>query len=288
VFAGAIDDGLGQRILDHLVSEQLLFDDGHGILSMGPGGEQSYGRRHFLDLTSAFTSNPLFVIRHGSKEIGYLDPIALLTQDRSFASVMLAGRNWQVTSIDWNRRFAWVEPVDGGGKSRWLGEGQPLSAPLCDAVRNVLAGDDPPGVTLTARASTQLDELRSTFRWVRRGRTAVVTTETGLAWWTCAGLHANAGLMAGMGPLLGGTKVDNLAIKLDPAVASPEKVREFTEMLDVDALPRPWIAETIAEKLKFADALPADIAVDIAAARTADPTGIARVATEPVDGAYET
>lgn len=112
----------------------MLFDDGYGILSMGPGGEAAYGRRHFLDLTSAFTSNPLLV-RHGSKEIGYLDPIALLTQDRSFASVLLAGRAWKVTSIDWTRRFAWVEPQDGSGRSRWLGDSQPLSAPLCGAIR---------------------------------------------------------------------------------------------------------------------------------------------------------
>jgi hypothetical protein len=49
-------------------------------------------------------------------------------------------------------------------------------------------------------------------------------------------------------------------------------------------LPRPWIAETIADKLKFADALPDDIAIDIAAARASDPAGIRRVASEAVDG----
>ncbi|MHB8245502.1 MAG: hypothetical protein ACYDGN_09140 [Acidimicrobiales bacterium] len=80
------------------------------------------GYRHFLDLTSAFTTNPLFVVRHGSKEIGYLDPISLLAPDR---------------------HFAWVESAEVTGRSKWLGEGQPLSAPLCDAIRNVLAGGDP-------------------------------------------------------------------------------------------------------------------------------------------------
>lgn len=118
VFGEALRSGVGQAVLDHLLDAGMLFDDGYGILSVGPGGESTYGRRHFLDLTSAFTSNPLFVVRHGSKEIGYLDPIALLTQDRSLASVLLAGRAWRVTSIDWARRFAWVEPVEGGGRSR--------------------------------------------------------------------------------------------------------------------------------------------------------------------------
>ena len=288
VFADAIASGVGERILEHLLTAGMLFDEGHGILSMGPGGEQSYGRRHFLDLTSAFTSNPLFVIRHGSKEIGYLDPVALLTQDRGFATVMLAGRTWHITSIDWDRHFAWVEPTEGDGKSRWLGEGQPLSARLCDAIRNVLAGEDPAGVSLTARATSTFEEVRARFHWVRPGRTAVHVSEAGMAWWTFAGLHANAGLMAGMGNLLGGNQPDNLAIKLDPDVATVDKVREFAAVVDPEGLPRSWIAEDLATRLKFADALPADVAVDIAAARTSDPDGIERVIAEPIDGASST
>jgi ATP-dependent Lhr-like helicase len=288
VFAGLVESGVGAQILDHLVASGMLFDDGYGILSMGPEGERSYGYRHFLDLTSAFTSNPLFVVRHGSKEIGYLDPIALLTPDRHFATVLLAGRPWKVTSIDWDRHFAWVEPADTDGKSRWLGDGQPLSAPLCDAIRNVLAGTDPADVTLTARAATALSDLREQFAWVGPGHTAVVHTESGLAWWTFGGLHANAGLMAAMGPLVGSPKADNLAIKLDPDQADATKLRQFvatTADRAVDDLPTPWIAAHLAHKLKFADCVPAPIALDIAASRVTDPAGIQRVLSEPIDQA---
>ena len=288
VFAGLVESGVGAQILDHLVASGMLFDDGYGILSMGPEGERSYGYRHFLDLTSAFTSNPLFVVRHGSKEIGYLDPIALLTPDRHFATVLLAGRPWKVTSIDWDRHFAWVEPAETDGKSRWLGDGQPLSAPLCDAIRNVLAGTDPAGVTLTERAATALSDLRDQFAWVRPGHTAVVHTESGLAWWTFGGLHANAGLMAAMGPLVGSPKADNLAIKLDPDQADATKLRQFvatTADRAVDGLPTPWIAVHLAQKLKFADCVPAPIALDIAASRVTDPAGIQRVLSEPIDQA---
>ncbi|MGH9276597.1 MAG: helicase-related protein, partial [Acidimicrobiales bacterium] len=282
VFAGAIRSGVGQQILEHLVAHGMLFDDGHGILSVGPAGEQAYGRRHFLDLTSAFTSNPLFVVRHGSTEIGYLDPIALLTHDRSFASVLLAGRAWRVTAIDWDRRFAWVEPVEGSGRSRWMGDGEPLSAALGDAMRNVLAGEDPPGVTLTARATEALAELRGRFSWVRRGATAVVSDDDGVMWWTFAGLHANAALMAGMGRMLGGARVDNLAIRLAPE-SGVDEVRGFAAAADPDALPRPMIAEELACKLKFADCLPTDIAIDVATRRLQDPGGLRRVLSEPVD-----
>lgn len=287
VFAELVDNGLGLRILDHLVEAGMLFDDGSGILSMGPAAERSYGHRHFLDLTSAFTSSPLFVVRHGSKEIGYLDPISLLTPDRHFATVLLAGRTWRVTSIDWDRRFTWVEPVESGGRSKWLGEGQPLSAPLCDAIRTVLAGEDPAEVTLTRRAADGLAELRGSFQWVQPEKTAVVSNENGLTWWTFAGLHANAGIMAAMGPLLGGVKPDNFAIKLDPDLADVDKIRSFVESLDPAVLPQSWIAEDLAKKLKFADCLPPEIALEVAGARVTDTAGVERVAGEPVVGVVD-
>lgn len=285
VFADLVETGIGQQILDHLVASNMLFDDGYGILSLGPEAERSYGYRHFLDLTSAFTSNPLFVIRHGAKELGYLDPISLLTPDRHHASVLLAGRTWQVTSIDWDRRFAWVEPADGAGRSKWLGQGQPLSAPLCDAIRTVLAGEDPAGITLTQRAAAGLAEIRAAHPWVRPGRTTIVADEQNLTWWTFVGLHANAGIMASMGPLLGGVKPDNLAIRLDPQAATAEKLREFTATLDTTSLPAAWIAEDLAGRLKFADCLPAELALEVAAARVADSVGVNRVITEPMDRA---
>jgi ATP-dependent Lhr-like helicase len=283
VFADAVASGIGQRVVDHLVGSALLFDEGHGILSIGPEGEHSYGYRHFLDLTSAFTSNPLFVVRHGRSEIGYLDPIALLTPDRHFATVLLGGRVWHIISIDWDRRFAWVEPGDAGGRSRWLGDGRPLSAELCSSIRDILGGAGLPGVTVSRRASASLDEIREGFAWVRPGRTAVVKSEGGVAWWTFAGLHANAALMGGLDSLLGGSQPDNLAIKLDPEVSSVAEVRGFVDSLGVEDLPTPRMAEQLASKLKFADCLPADLALEIAAARIGDPRGLLRVRDEPID-----
>ena len=280
VFAAAIESGLGIRILDHLVDEGMLFDDGSGMLSMGPSGEKSYGHRHFMDLTSAFTSNPLFVVRHGSKEIGFLDPVSLLTPDRGFATVLLSGHTWKITSVDWDRHFAWVEPVVADGRSKWMGEGQPLSAPLCDAIRNVLAGQDPAGVVLTKRASEELERVRSSFRWVQQGKTAVTYGESGMRWWTFAGLHANASIMAGMGDLLGGSSPDNLSIKLADGVATSEDIRSFRDALNPESLPVSWIATDLAANLKFNDCLPEDIALDVAGARVADLVGVGRAASE--------
>jgi ATP-dependent Lhr-like helicase len=283
VFADAVSSGVGQRIVDHLLASGLLFDEGGGIISMGPEAERSYGRRHFLELTSAFTSNPLFVIRHGRNEIGYLDPIALLTPDRHFATVLLAGRVWHITSIDWDRRFAWVEPGDAGGRSRWLGDGRPLSAELCASIREVLAGADASGVTLTARASAALADIRHDFGWAKPGRTAVVKSAEDSMWWTFGGLHANAALMTGLERLIGGVQPDNLAIKLDPAIGSADEVRTAAAELDAQGLVSSRVAQELASKLKFADCLPEDVALAIAEARISDQHGLGRVLSEPID-----
>lgn len=152
-----------------------------------------------------------------------------------------------------------------------------------DAIRNVLSGEDPTGVTLTARAVGALAEIRTSFAWVRPGRTAVVTDEKGATWWTFAGLHANASLMGAMGPLVGASKVENLAIRLKPERGDAEAVRAFAEGVDRERLPLPSIARDLARKLKFADCLPEHIAVDVAGARVRDLAGVRRVVAEPVD-----
>lgn len=61
------------------------------------------------------------MIRHGANELGHLDHTALLTNDRSYATILLAGRSWKIISTDWDREFAWVEPSDRSGRSRWFG-----------------------------------------------------------------------------------------------------------------------------------------------------------------------
>ncbi len=150
-FRDAIESGEAERIVEHLVTTGMLFDD-NGLLSVGPEGERSYGYRHFLDLTSAFTSSPLFVVRYGARDLGQIAPLSLLNPDRSLATVLLGGHSWKITSIDWRRKVAWVEPSEQRGRSRWHGGGQPWSYELSQSIRSVLGGEDPAAVTLTQRA----------------------------------------------------------------------------------------------------------------------------------------
>ncbi len=278
VYADAIACGDADQIIEHLVSTGMLIDDA-GMLSIGPGGERSYGFRHFMELTSVFTTPQTFVIRHGSNELGHLDPTALLTNDRSYATVLLAGRSWKITSIDWNRKFAWVEPSDKIGRSRWLGAGRALSAELCDAMRDVASGTDPAGTTLTERARAGMGEARSEFPFAQPGRTSVVIEPTRARWWTWAGQRANATLSDALGELAA-SRGDDLSIGLDPVRASSKAVKDQLADLHPDTLPTPSVAADFAENMKFSDCLPDALALEVARQRLLDPKAVKRTLDE--------
>lgn len=278
VYRQAVESGDADLIIDHLVDSGMLFED-EGMLSIGPEGERSYGFRHFMELTSVFTSEPTFVVRHGANELGHLDPTSLLTNDRSYATVLLAGRSWQITSIDWKRRFAWVEPAKQPGHSRWHGSGRALSAELCDAMRQVASGVDPAGVTLSERARAALADTRADFPFARPKCVPVVIEDTRARWWTWAGQRANASLSDALGSLAV-SQGDDLSIGLDPQRGSSTTVREALVSLKPDALAAPSVAAEFAKNMKFSDCLPPELALEVARQRLIDPAGVNRVLAE--------
>jgi ATP-dependent Lhr-like helicase len=277
----AIEIGDAERILQHLLGTGMLVEDA-GMLSIGAEGERSYGFRHFMELTSVFTAPPTFVVRHGANELGHLDPSSLLTNDRSYATVLLAGRSWRITSIDWNRRFAWVEPTDRQGRSRWHGTGRALGNELCRAMRDVATGTDPAGVTLTERAQRGLTDVRGELSFARPGATSVVIEQTRARWWTWAGQRANASLGDALAEVAS-SRGDDLSIGLDPARASRARLREQLSGLHPDTLPTPAIASDYAANMKFSDCLPGSLALEVARQRLVDPSGVERVLGELSD-----
>jgi ATP-dependent Lhr-like helicase len=226
-----------------------------------------------------FTSPPTFLVRHGANELGHLDPTSLLTNDRSYATVLLAGRSWKITSVDWTRRFAWVEPAQDHGRSRWFGSGQSLGSELCDSMREVASGSDPADVTISQRAADGLADLRSELAFARPGRGSVVIEPTRARWWTWAGERANASLGDALGDLAA-TRGDDLSIGLDPGRASAAEVSERVTGLDPDNLPTPAVTTEFADHMKFADCLPEDLSLAVAHARLIDPAGVRRAIAE--------
>jgi ATP-dependent Lhr-like helicase len=270
-----------EPILRHLVEHGYLDHDG-GMLFIGRQGEKAFGRRHFMELTAVFTGPPEFTVLLGRSELGRVDPSLLTEEVQGDRRLLLGGRSWRVTYIDWRRRRCFVEPADGGGKARWLQRGWAgLSFALTRAMREVLLGMDPP-VRLTRRAVDRLAaerDRRSSL--VHPGGSVVVRDRDGdLRWWTWAGFRANATLAATLSEVVDPVqRFDDLQIRLREDL-TPRAWRDLV----ADAPQRlclPEVSEKALEGLKFSAALPHRLAMATLAARLADLSGADAVLREP-------
>jgi len=181
-------------VMRHMVERDILLDLG-GVMQIGTEGERLFGRRHFMDVTSLFLTEPLLSVRWGGRLLGQVDPSALTTRDGQRTVILLGGQAWGVGDVDWNRRVVWVEPTDEPGRSRWMGAGGALSTEVCHAIRRVLVKEVVPDGT-TRRAAGQLEVLRAAFWFAHEGRSTLERDHERRRsrWWTFAGGRANAEL----------------------------------------------------------------------------------------------
>ncbi|MFG3322347.1 DEAD/DEAH box helicase [Streptomyces sp. NPDC048171] len=275
-------DRSAEPILRHLTKEGFLDNDG-GLLFAGPEAERRFGKRHFIELTASFTAPPQFTVLSGRSEIGRTDPSVLTEERPGPRRLLLGGRSWQVTYIDWLRKRVFVEPADGGGVAKWMSGGiAGLSYTLTRAMREVLLGENPP-VSLTRRAKACLAEQRESDAadTVHPAGTLVTSTGGDVRWWTWAGYRANATLASTLqsvtDPL---QRPTDCWLRLREGItptdwrAAREDVGEGLVLPDVD--PR------AVRGLKFAAALPERLAVATVAARLADFESARAVLSESV------
>ncbi|MDP3627246.1 MAG: DEAD/DEAH box helicase [Hydrogenophaga sp.] len=202
-------------VFDFMVDEGILFLSS-GLASMGPEGEKLFGRAHFLDLLSAFASPMVLAARHGATELGYVDPMAVQHQKDRPTVLLLGGRSWRVTSVDWSKRTVAVEPTDDKGKSRWLGTSRWLGFEVCQAMRRVLMQEGDAELGLSKRGNCQLDEVRELIAAPeRQGSLLLERLGSGrLRWWTFAGGAVNSSLTLRLEDARG-IRVDDLWIETD-------------------------------------------------------------------------
>lgn len=277
-------------ILRHLTEQGFLDTDG-GMLFIGPEAEHRFGRRHFIELTASFTAPPQFTVLSGRTEIGRMDPSVLTEERPGPRRLLLAGRNWQVTFIDWGRKRVFVEPVESGGVAKWSGGTLVgLSYALTRAMREVLLGANPP-VSLTRRAQVCLQQWRDEDapHVVHPGGTLVARQGNDVRWWTWAGYRANATLSA------------TLASIADPVQRPTDCYLRLREDLNPDmwrtaidavqtgpALVLPDVDHRAVRGLKFSAALPERLAVATLSMRLADFDGARAVLLEPKRFSAET
>ena len=276
-------DHTAETIVRHLRERGFVDEDG-GMLFIGPQAERQFGRRHFMELTASFTAAPQFTVLAGRSEIGSADPALLTEQTEQPRRLLLAGRSWQVTHIDWARRRCFVKPVESGGRAKWNSPGRAgLSFALTRSMREVAASQDPP-VRLTRRAVSALAALRETVSELAPpDGTVIVRDAQDVRWWTWAGYRTNLTLAASFAAI--STVIDTRSqpndrwIRLRSDVSPSEwdaamlAANEF-DPREPDADPRAVLG------LKFSAALPGDVAQAVVSGRLADLVGAASVLRE--------
>jgi ATP-dependent Lhr-like helicase len=268
-----------ERLVDWMVGRGTLWDES-GVLWLGREGQDAYGRRNFLELVSVFTAPPLFVVKHGGRELGFVDESTFLVRrDGGPPVLLLAGRAWRVASLDWKRRLASVVPAEDEGRSRWRGQGQFLSLALCRAIREVLASEEL-REWWSRRARSRIEEARAEFPWLREDDASVLlAAEDTIFWWTFAGGRANAALSAELTRRLGARVVaDNFSLRFEAGASLDAVADAVVGLSDVD--PRsivPAVPEDTLEGLKFSECLPVELATETVQARLMDAEGVTSV-----------
>lgn len=259
----------GEEILAYLCVEGFLVEDS-GLLMIGPRAEAEFGKRNFMDLLSSFVADLELRVIAGTREIGFVSPLALpRNEDRQRRPLVLSGRGWFIQHVDWERFTVWVEEVPTKGDVKWPSDAIAHSYEICRAQREVLLGAVP-DVHISKRVPAALARLRAErgAEVTRDGLVLQPRASGGSRLWTWAGLKANATLLAGMD--LDATGVENESVLL------PAGVGTFAvAAADVNAVPQLG-AEAITA-LKFSVALPPDLAARTLGERLSDPRGAAAV-----------
>ena len=261
------------EVVRHMLETGILFSD-QGILWFGAQGEEAFGRRNFLEVLSIITSSPVFKVFHGREELGTVDRRSLMLEELP-RGLLLAGRNWDIKSVDWRRQRIYVQATRRLGRSLWRGEGRPLHFEHCRAIRRVLSdGTPPPG--LSRRGAEALEELQHSHPWLSdedsESTVLAVDQGKGVAWWTYAGLAANTALADTLRSQIDiPIRADNLSIVFD-SQDNPARALGWVEAVTSEPFEkiRPRISKKALEGLKFSVCLPSRLAVEMLVERGTD------------------
>lgn len=264
-----------ESVVQWMLDQQILWED-QGILGIGRAGEEEYGRRHFMELLSVFLSPPLFTVLHGRQEIGFVDELTFLGKKEGPRILLLGGRSWHVTHIDWSRKTAYVKAVETGGRSRWKGEGRGLSYRLCQAIKAILTTDEV-RPWWSNRAREQLSQIRSEFAWLSpEATTVLVNADAEVTWWTFAGIGANASLAFALSQTIQsrvGHESFGLSFESHTRPTDLEQaIRDLSECSIHEIFPS--VDESSLQSLKFSKCLHKELAVHILQTRLRDESGI--------------
>jgi ATP-dependent Lhr-like helicase len=271
-------------IVEHMLETTILSEQ-EGKLWLGVEGEKRYGRANFRELYAVFDVPRLVTVRSNTEEIGTVDALFLMTLDSGAepGSFTLAGRAWQILSIDWGRGVCSVRPGAAGRPPRWAGGPRHLRYELCQAMRRLQVMDEV-DACWSPRARNVLSTSRAEHLFLRDEEAPLLEGQDGITWWTFAGGGANVLLARVLEAELGGQCVSrNQSITLKgEAGKSIARVRQVLEAMRAEGRPTEEDALRHAEGVgrsrvsKFQPCLPERLMRELLVAGTLDVVGARR------------
>lgn len=244
------EDGF-QLMVTHMVQQGYL-DSSEGLLRIGPQAERDYGRGHYRDLLASFSGAQLLTGRHGSAEVGYIDP-TVLTGDEPQRLLLLAGRSWMVKEIEWSKKIVWLEPAKEGGKARWMGGARSLSREVCQGIRAALIHGVPPAVHLSLRGKSELSALQEELALSPDADFMTRAEGNQVRTWTFAGTKQNRTYAHTASTAGKRVKFDALSVQVPAALLASTGGKEEGVKLS------PEEAGQLADGIKFADCVPLEL-----------------------------
>ena len=243
-------------VIDHMLVLGYLMDVDE-VLQIGPMTEKQFGQAHYKDLLASFTGIQLLLGRCGNVEVGYIDP-TMLTGDKLGRLILLSGKSWRITDVDWKKRVVWLEPVKEGGKARWTGSGRTLSREIAQGILRGLHQGAGEQTIISKRARAQIELVMEEVPDTPVGTSFSMTRNDsgGARLWTFAGTRANRTIARQIQSLVEARRVDVVGLDLKMPIGL-DRLSADVLMSEI-VLSDSEISE-LAKSVKFSECLPQDM-----------------------------
>jgi ATP-dependent helicase Lhr and Lhr-like helicase len=251
----------GGEIVEHMVAAGIAAEN-DGMLWFAERGEALFGKKHFLEILSVFTTPALMEVLHGRTQIATLDQLTFFIDNEKAIHdgrptlLTLAGRSWVVEAVDYRHRQIHVVPTQERGKTRWQGVGRDQSFHWAQAHQAILCGTET-SLRWSRRANEGIERQREQFQWLPSKGFSLRRVASQNEIWTFAGSRFNRILLQELGILEHSGSSDALHVRwvgAESMVETAESVRKATRQVQHGALYS--IPPNMKSFIKFSEAAP--------------------------------
>jgi ATP-dependent Lhr-like helicase len=237
------------QLLEHLIDRQYLSAE-EAVIQVGPTTEREFGQSHYRELMASFSGTVLLTGKHGSAEVGYIDPSVLIGSSEK-PVLLLGGRSWQVTAVEWSKKTVWLEPVAYGGKARWSGGARSIGREVSQGIRAALSAGAPEVVAMSRRAKSELTILQEELPIPPDIASVFICSTDGIdRTWTFAGTRANRTLAYA-------ASTDSTRLRFNELSVAARVVPQAMGVKPNELLITAGEQSTMAKSIKFSDCVPA-------------------------------